>query len=149
MDRTDTVMSRLAARLLLGLTLLLLLGALAVTATFLLANALTSWLTPLVGQAGAYGIAGLVALAPLALLVLAATRSLAHGARHRALGHSLRQSVRENPWESVGTAFFLGLTRHGQRMDRVQLLLALLRPGGRPPNEQSPQGSSADAEHHD
>ena len=122
----DALLSRLLSRVMLVLVALAGLMALCATGLVWLVNALTLWLEPLVGTAGAHALAGVAALLPLIAVLVALWHSARHIGHHSALGDGLRASVRNNPWESLGAAFFLGITSQGRHPDRAHTLLQLI-----------------------
>ncbi|MDF1820524.1 MAG: hypothetical protein P1U64_03065 [Alcanivoracaceae bacterium] len=139
----DGIMARLLVRAALLLTLVVAAAALSVIGLVWLVNAMTLWLSPLAGPAAAHALAGLAALLPL-LLVFVLLSLLARQTRRHAFGDGLRQSVRNNPWESLGMAFFLGFTRQGRHPGRTDALLALLRTSGARKTGPTPESPSDD-----
>lgn len=139
MTGLDGIMARLLFKLALLLTVLVVAATLSAIGLIWLVDALTLSLAPLIGVAGAHAVAGAVALMPLLLLFVVLYR-LSQQGQQRALGDGLRDSVRSNPWESLGMAFFLGFTQHGRHPDRAHVLMELIR-GRKEDNERGEAGS--------
>lgn len=139
MTGLDGIMARLLFKLALLMTVLVVVATLSAIGLIWLVDALTLSLAPLIGVAGAHAVAGVAALMPLLLLFVVLYR-LALRDHRRALGDGLRDSIRSNPWESLGMAFFLGFTQHGRHPERTHVLMELIR-GRKAGNEHSDASS--------
>lgn len=125
---------RKAAAALIGFVMaLILLAALLLTGLHLLVSAATLALAPLVGQAGAMAISGLVCALLVALffyrLVRPGSSSKHHGDSEdstRSASHSpiqiLRSAITDNPLEAVAIAFAAGIAGHDDARVRRLLL---------------------------
>ena len=116
-------LSRLLLGGALGLSVILLACGLTLLGAIWLVQGLTLWLSMHVGDAAAHAISGALCILPLALVVLRLwrlSRMPAQPLRHA--GDTLRDMVRENPWEAMGVAFLMGVTQHGQHQDRLVVL---------------------------
>lgn len=108
---------------------LLLLVALLITGFYLLVNAATLALSPMLGEAGALAVTGLSCLLLLALFFYRMTRPVsAKTSSHKGKGQSsgspvdlIRDLVRNNPLEAVAAAFTLGVVE--QSDPRLKSLL--------------------------
>lgn len=112
----------------LGLAAILLACGLTLLGAIWLIQGLTLWLSTLVGEAGAHAITGLLCMLPLVLVGWRLWRMSQLPARplHKA-GDTLRDMVRENPWEAIGVAFLMGVTQHGAHTERLAVLRDHLR----------------------
>lgn len=139
MELPEAVQAKLQQALvvaLAGLLALILLCALLIASFVMLLMALTSGLAPVVGDSGAYAIAGLGCLLVLLLVFrrLTAKRKtkprqqspLTEGSDDGSTGAAplddFRQTIREHPWESVATSFALGLVQSGDPRLRELLM---------------------------
>lgn len=104
--------SQLALRVALFLLALLFCGAILVMGISYLAQALYQSLSMWSNPAIASAATALLCLAPaLALVALLARRSQANGGRS---SESVRELVRENPWETLGAVFILGVSQNSR-----------------------------------
>ena len=107
----------------LGVAVILLACGLTVLGAIWLVQGLTLWLTVHVGAAAAHAIAGGLCILPLVLVALRLWRLAnmpAQPLRHA--GDTLRDMVRDNPWEAMGVAFLMGVTQHGTHQERLEVL---------------------------
>ncbi|TBW58494.1 hypothetical protein EZI54_03680 [Marinobacter halodurans] len=137
---------------------LVLLSALLIGGFVLLAKAATLGLAPWVGEAGAFGITGAVCFALLGFFFYRMMRTPSRSMGRPAGGRSsplaaFRRLIVENPWESVLTAFALGITEQSDprlRQFLVQSGLAFLKAanamddGGAENDERPPDTSAND-----
>lgn len=107
---------------------LVLLVALLITGFYLLVNAATLALSPLLGEAGALAVTGLSCLLLLALFFYrmtrpAASKKSARGGKEQSASpiDAIRDLVRNNPLEAVAAAFTLGVVE--QSDPRLKSLL--------------------------
>ena len=133
-NNLQSILRKVLAGLLAAVVAMILLGALVIGGVTLLLYALILELTPWVGEAGAFGIAGFLCVLAVALVFWRLLRTPKPGsaAEPRGTGHAAdlpgsafenyRQIVRKNPWEAIVLSFSLGLAQKGDPRLRELLM---------------------------
>lgn len=115
-----------------GLLAFVLLTALLIAGVILLLQAATAGLTPLIGEAGALGVTGVLCFALLGLFFWRLMRPSTKPAPGQEGGNEsgsaeapvalMRRLIRENPLEAMVTAFVVGIVGQGDARARALLL---------------------------
>ncbi|HLV78526.1 MAG TPA: hypothetical protein VKY53_11430 [Marinobacter sp.] len=137
---------RKAVAAVLGLMLaLVLLVALLLTGFYLLVNAATVALTPLLGPAGAMAATGFFCFLLLALFFYRMTRPVRSGGDQkpgRSLADTMADVIRKNPLEAASIAFVLGIAEQGDPKLKMLLLqggMTLMRQSDSPSGQDGVQ----------
>lgn len=134
MSEMKSIMARVIVQFALIILALVLAGTLTAVGLVWLMHGLTAFLAQHLSEHWSAILVGLLCLSPF-LILFALLFRLRHNTRDLSTGEqrgSLRQLVRENPWETISAAFIFGLTyRNDPQMSRMLLnesLAALSNP---------------------